>query len=431
MTSSFSTSRLTRNSIFSLLSQGSPILVGIAALPLLIEQLGADRFGILSLSWIVIGYLSVFDFGLGRSITKLVADLTHSGDSGGVREVTWTGLTTMLGLGTLIGGLVYLLSPFIVSELVKIPRELQHEALLCLRILGVSIPAVLLSIGAVGVLEARQHFPLVASIRLPSSIWNYVGPLIALYASNSLLVAVAYLAAGRYMSSLAYVIALVGDIGRPTKSALRKEAGRKVLHFGGWLAVGNLAGVLMVYLDRFFIAALLPVATLTYYATPHQILTRLLIVPAALLSVFFPAFSSSFSQSRHAASHVYMKALFGVLVLLLPPVAIVYCFANQLLSLWINPDFANASAEVTKLLAIMVFVHAFGIISQALVQATGRPDIPGKFVLFELPVFAVYLYILVAQHGIVGGAYAGIVRVVISTLVLSFFAAKQLRDPEA
>ncbi len=428
MTSLFSASRLTRNSILSLSSQCFPILVGIVTLPILIGKLGVDRFGILSLSWIFIGYLSIFDFGLGRSITKLVADLAHTGDTKGIREIVWTGLAAMLGVGTLIGLLVFLLGPFIVYRIVNIPPQFQHDALMCIRILGCSIPAVLLAVGAIGVLEARQHFLQVAIIRLPSGVWTYVGPLISLYISNSLILAVAYLAAGRYVSTLAYLVALISDIDRPSISALRADAARRVIGFGGWLAVGNLAGSLMVYLDRFFIAALLPVATLAFYATPHQILTRLLIVPTALLSVFFPAFASSFSQSRPIASRVYLKALLGVLILLLPPVAAVYIFSNQLINFWIDADFASASAEVTRLLSIMVFVHAFGIISQAFVQATGRPDIAGKFGLIELPVFAGYLYILIERYGIVGAAYAGIIRVAISTVVLSLFAVRQLRE---
>ena len=48
--------------------------VGVAAVPPLVRLLGVDRFGVLALAWIIVGYFSLFDLGMGRALTKLVAD---------------------------------------------------------------------------------------------------------------------------------------------------------------------------------------------------------------------------------------------------------------------------------------------------------------------------------------------------------------------
>lgn len=56
---------LARNVVWNLTGQVLPLLVGLIAIPLLLGQLGADRFGILALVWIVIGYFGVFDFDWG------------------------------------------------------------------------------------------------------------------------------------------------------------------------------------------------------------------------------------------------------------------------------------------------------------------------------------------------------------------------------
>ena len=60
---------LARNTILNVLGYGLPMLVAIFAIPLLVKGLGTERFGILTLAWVIIGYLSLFDLGLGRALT--------------------------------------------------------------------------------------------------------------------------------------------------------------------------------------------------------------------------------------------------------------------------------------------------------------------------------------------------------------------------
>ena len=66
-------SRLARNSLLNLLGQGVPLIAAFFAIPKLITGLGTERFGLLTLAWLVIGYFSLFDLGLGRALTQVVA----------------------------------------------------------------------------------------------------------------------------------------------------------------------------------------------------------------------------------------------------------------------------------------------------------------------------------------------------------------------
>src|SRR5918998_2593407 len=90
---------LARNTIFNFAGQAAPLLVALVAIPLLIEGLGTDRFGVLTLAWIVIGYFSLFDLGLGRALTKLVAERLGTGREDEVPDLVWTGLALMIALG--------------------------------------------------------------------------------------------------------------------------------------------------------------------------------------------------------------------------------------------------------------------------------------------------------------------------------------------
>src|SRR5918998_1230956 len=102
---------LARNTIFNFAGQAAPLLVALVAIPLLIEGLGTDRFGVLTLAWIVIGYFSLFDLGLGRAMTQLVAERLGRGCERGIPPVVWTALSLMLLLGLVGTVVVSLLSP--------------------------------------------------------------------------------------------------------------------------------------------------------------------------------------------------------------------------------------------------------------------------------------------------------------------------------
>ena len=67
-------SLLARNTIWNLIGYGVPLVVALFAIPLLIKGLGTDRFGVLTLAWVFIGYLSLFDLGLGRALKRLSPD---------------------------------------------------------------------------------------------------------------------------------------------------------------------------------------------------------------------------------------------------------------------------------------------------------------------------------------------------------------------
>jgi O-antigen/teichoic acid export membrane protein len=65
---------LARNTIWNLAGQILPVAAGLVAVPLIVRGMGVPRFGLLSLAWVAVGYFSLFDFGIGRALTKLVAD---------------------------------------------------------------------------------------------------------------------------------------------------------------------------------------------------------------------------------------------------------------------------------------------------------------------------------------------------------------------
>lgn len=406
-----------------------PLLVAIVAIPLLIEGLGIARFGVLTLAWMVVGYFSLFDLGLGRALTKLVAERLGSGQGEDIPALIWTAISLMAALGVLGAVVVAALSPWLVSGVLKIPPELQGETLTAFYLLAASIPVVIGTTGLRGILEAHQRFGLVNAVRIPLGIFTFLGPLVVLPFSNSLVPVVAVLVIARLASWFAYVT-LCFHI-EPTlrySTTMQSSMIRPLLSFGGWMTVSNVVGPLMVYLDRFLVGAVVSMIAVAYYATPYEIVTKIFIVPGALMGVMFPAFAAALMKDPAHVAHLFERTINYIFLSLFPIVLIILMFAREGLTFWLGSEFADNSASVLQLLVIGVFINSYAQVPFGMVQSAGRPDLTAKLHLVELPFYLLLLWWLLGAYGIVGAAIAWVLRALVDTLLLFVIATSLLPD---
>ena len=410
---------LARNTVWNLIGQGAPLLVALFAIPLLIKGLGTARFGVLTLAWAVVGYFSLFDLGLGRAVTKLVAEKLGADQVEDIPRLIWTALALMGVLG-IIGALVApSISPWLVHDILKIPQELQDETLSAFYLLALSIPVVIIATGLRGVLEAHQRFDLANMVRIPLGMFTFMGPLIVLPFSNSLFPVVAVLVAGRILTCGVFLViclhlvpALRHNI-RPQRSMIQP-----LISFGSWMTVTNIVGPLMVYLDRFLIGALISITAVAYYVTPYEVVTKLWLISGALVGVLFPAFSTTLAQDRARTARLFGRGVDYIFLALFPLLLIIVTLAHEGMTLWLGVEFADNSAFVLQWLAVGVFINSIAQIPFALVQGAGRPDLTAKMHLIELPFYLLTLWWLLGVFGIKGAAVAWVVRVGIDTLIL-------------
>src|SRR5208283_2531536 len=114
---------------WNLVGESLPVLAAVVAIPMLVHRLGADRFGVLTLSWMIAGYFGLFDFGLGRALIKAMAQELSIGRLAAAAELFWTSLAMMLVLGAAAGVTLAMLAPWLTRSALKIPLALQSETL--------------------------------------------------------------------------------------------------------------------------------------------------------------------------------------------------------------------------------------------------------------------------------------------------------------
>lgn len=412
-------SLIARNTLLNLIAQALPLLVGLITIPLVIHGLGTDRFGLLSLAWVILGYFTIFDLGLGRATTKYVAEALGKGESDQVPEIVWTAVTFQAALG-LIGAIVLFgITDLLVERVLNIPPELVVEAKDTFHLLALSIPLVLVSSSFSGVLEAAQRFDLVNAVRIPSSILTFILPLVGLYLGFGLpgIVVLILLTRLGTLIAIAWMdFRIVPDLRGHSVSLARFSS---LFSFGGWVMITSIVGPFLVYLDRFLIGSLLNMAAVAYYTAPYEMVTRVWIISASLAMTLFPAFSTLEGvRDRERLSFFFARSIKYVLLISGTIIVLIVVYAEQILQIWLGGDFAAESTAAMQVLALGVLINSLAQTPFALLQGVGRPDLPAKFHLIELPIYVGIAWILIGEFGIAGAAGAWTVRVALDTVLL-------------
>lgn len=407
--------QVARNALWNVSGTLSSVAVGLIALPILLHELGAARLGIFTLALGLIGFSGLLDLGLGRALTQSISSILGQGrPREDVAALIWRALRLLTVFGVFWAALIWPLVPLVVGRLFSLTGDLAAETVFGLRAVALSIPFALVAIGAMGSLEGLQRFRQVSTRRSVLSVIQFGLPTMAALWRPDVGWVIVGLAVSRMLSVGVWLHALRRALPATRGRQSSPSDLRNLLRFGGWLSVSNFIGPLMVNADRFYLASLLPPASVAAYTVSYDSLFRITTIPFAAVGAMFPALSET--QSRPDSSTQMVRfAVTALVTLSFPPLLIGTIFAKPLLSLWLGRSFALSTLPVFQILIVGVFFSCTAHVPYALLQAHGRSDLTAKLHLFELPVFIALLVFCVSIWDVKGAALASALRVALDT----------------
>jgi O-antigen/teichoic acid export membrane protein len=208
------------------------------------------------------------------------------------------------------------------------------------------------------------------------------------------------------------------------RAGFEKMAARRLVAYGKWVTVSNLLAPLLVYADRFLIAAFVSASAVTYYVAPYEVATRLWVIPASLVAVLFPRFAVFTDPDIASVRRVFVQAIKYLLLFMIPLVAVLTAGAVPLLRAWLGESFARESSLGLQILAVGVLINSIGQVPFALIQGLGRPDVVAKLYLAEVGFYLVLASLLIQRYGIPGAAAAWTIRAAVDAFLLLAVAFK-------
>lgn len=412
-----------RNTLYNVGGSVLPIALTLVTVPLFLELIGEQRYGVLSIAWVLVGYFGFLDMGLGRATAHRIATLTHANPSERA-AVFWTALSINGGLG-LLGGMLLLMPAYIFfGQYFDVSAPLRREMLAVVPWLCFAVPVAILGGVLSGALQGRERFLELNSIRIVGTLFTQLLPLaVAWLHGPSLVGLISAVIAGRLLTFCLLFMQCRKHVPLAGPPQVRRSLLKPLFAYGGWVTVSGIAGPLMVTLDRLLIGALVGAQAVTYYVVPYNLASKVMILPGALSNALFPRFAAS----THAASEkMTQQAVAAILAVTTPLIVGGILIMLPFLAWWIDEEFALKAATVGQIIALGLWANALAQIPYSRLQGLGRPDIVAICHLAELLPYLAAVGLALHFWGIEGAAATWSLRCAVDTVLLSWFSRTRI-----
>lgn len=402
-----------------------PLAISLVVVPIYISHIGAARYGILSLVWILLGYFGFLDFGLSRASDNALSRLGEAGPAERV-PVLVTSFYLNLGLGTAGGFVIYLAGRAMIAYMAVLPASLTAEISQALPFIACMLPVALISGVGTGAIESRERFGVSNLFTAFGGALGQILPIsCAVLFGPSLAIVIPAALVARIISTgliLAYVMRTEHPVDPRRFDRARV---RQLFGYGAWVSVTSLISPLLQTFDQMLIGALLGPTAIAHYAVPMNMATRLQVVATALARTLFPRLSR---LERDEADRLTIRSIvtlaYGFAALCAPAILL----AGPFLTLWVGAEFARYAAPVATILIVGGWTNGVAFIPYTLLQSQGRPDLTAKIHAAEIVPFLGSVWLLIRWIGLPGAALAWTLRTTID-LILLLRVAHLLRRP--
>ncbi len=290
--------------------------------------------------------------------------------------------------------------------------------------LALVIPVYLLSLVWFAYLEGKQLFVQLNALKTFTGALVAALPAIAVLIQPSLSSALVGLLLARVVTLfVAY---------RPCRNGLsagvfhfKKGTLQALLRFGGWITVSNIVSPLMVYVDRFILSNALGAGRVAFYAAPSEVIARMSVIPGAVSRTIFPLFSKLQSSADDSARTAFRGLLLVCTLVSIP----IFVFAEWILKVWLGAPYADASANILRILLVGFIFNAIAQVPFTRIQAHGKSRVTALVHLCELVPYLALLAVLINAYGLIGAAVAWTVRVSADYLALEILSRKLVIRP--
>jgi O-antigen/teichoic acid export membrane protein len=361
------------NSRWNLAAFGFNLAAQFLTVPFVIDQIGLAAFGLSGLVLAVCAPFALVGTVLGQALTREMADAWAQDDARGAGRLANTAAWLCTAFCILGCPLLILLGPMVLEVLAHSQQDSQ-EAWLLFAAAALGWAAQQFGFVFQGAAAARQQYALIAR----ASAWSALLTVLAILAITAAHPTPAgYLLAvsvGFTASALMVILAVSGPSG-VVRLTMRPDRGaaRRLLGFGKWQAVSQLAGTLGNQIDRYLLGALAPVSVVGQYNAANRLQEAAYAGVMKGSEVLFPRFGAMGASTVSERAQYFLLASWVVMVFSAAVLAPLIPLADALLTLWVGPEVADGGAIIMKTLVLGGLIGAGTNVFTYYTLGSGRP----------------------------------------------------------
>jgi len=412
---------LSRHTAYNLVGQILPILLSLVTVPLYLKLVGSERYGVLAIAWLLLGYFGLFDLGLGRATSFRLAAQKDAPPQARA-DTMWAALAVNSFMGVAGGLILWGVAAVFFSNLFKVGADLRAEVIAAVPLLALTVPVATIDGVLTGAMQGRNRFLEINIISVISTTLFQVIPLgIAIFAGPRLPLLLLGALSARGIAALVLAYRCHMELTHRQRIRLDRAEVVTLLKYGGWVNLTSIFGPVLYMLDRFTIGAMLSARAVTDYTVPYTLANRTSILPGSLVNALFPRLSSASEEERRALAE---KAGQTILALLSPLFLGGIYIMGPFLTLWVGHKVGPDAPVVGRLILLGMWANALALVPFTRLQAAGRPDLVSKILFAEIPPYLVMLFAGIHFFGLVGSALAAATRFSMDYCLLAWAAGQ-------
>lgn len=421
--------RLLRNMGYIVAGRSWYLLIWIVLTPYILDRLGAERFGVWSLLFLLSGYLATLDLGLGASVVKFTAEHTARADWGPLRALL-SGINRIyVLLGALWIAVIVAAHPWLLQWLKISPPHVQEVRFALLASAAIFAFANLVSTGP-GVLTGLQRMDLANGILVAASLPQLAVLIVGLQRGLGLYAVVASSATQWLATAILTWLALHRQAPALRWPAFGVRAqGGSWLRFSSVMQANNLIALTQLQLDKPILTTLQGLRAVAEFELGFRVASGIQSLPALILVPLMPAFAElhaggqveRFLRLCRRASHWISAGALGLGAAFIP-------VAPLLVRAWIGPGHRAAEVLAAWLLAGFALNLTTGAASAA-ARGAGRPGLEVGPGLLGVAVHLGGSCVLVTRFGPAGAGPAFCLAMAVCSSVYLWRFAAWMRVP--
>jgi O-antigen/teichoic acid export membrane protein len=423
------TRRFARNAGIVVLARVWSIALWILITPIVLHHLGPERFGVWSLLFLLSGYLSTFDLGLGASVVKFTAQHAATEDWDKLRTTLAQITRLYLALAVVWILAVFVGSHWILDWLKILPQDRSEVRFAVLTSAVIFAFANLVSVGT-GLLNGLQRMALANGIMTAASIPQLILLLGGLSMGFGLYAVVASTAVYWLIIGASTLIAVRRVAPRSGWPSWRGEG-----ESGGWFRFSSAMQIVSVLhltqqqMDKIFLTSWIGLAAVTQFELGFRVANAAQSLPVMVLIPLVPALADL--HGRGDLERLRRACRRGTTLLFAGAAALAACGipASPLaVRAWVGSAYPESGLLAQWLMAGFAVNLTTGVGTSA-VRGAGRPGLEMIPVCVALLVHVTASLLLIPRFGSVGAGPAFLLGMTVWATLFSLRFARWLGDP--
>ena len=402
---------LKKNVLANYLGQGWTALMGLAFVPVYINYLGVEAWGLVGLMTMLQAMLTVLDMGLTPTLSREMARFqagAHSAQS--IRDLLRSLEVIFGAVAVVITGVVWFVAPWLATNWLSATQMPAATVAQAIGMMGLVVAVRMAEQVYLGAIQGLQRQVWLNGVQtsIATLRWGGAVGVLALVTPS---IEAFFLWQG--IVSMLSLLILVCQTYRWLPSAKRAarfdlDALMRVRHFAGGMAATTLLAVLLTQMDKLLLSKLVSLEEFGYYTLAASAAGALYFLITPVATAVLPRMTELVAKSeQQMLIDTYHWGSQWLATLLIPAALVMSVFAEPLLLVWTgNASLARQSAPLLALLALGTLCNGFMYVPYMTQLAHGWTSFSVRVNIVAVCCIVPAILWAVPRFGAIGAAWA-------------------------